>query len=103
MPDASSSDPISRPSPSTRRGRLLFEEFTGELSLDAIRGRVALLADYQRRVHRWFTLSAAMGMVVGVGVGALHVLIEDLLLERLVLHSPWPLVLVLPAIGLGLA
>ncbi len=103
MPEASSSGPISRPSPSTRRGRLLFEEFTGELSLDAIRGRVALLADYQRRVHRWFTLSAAMGMVVGVGVGALHVLIEDLLLERLVLHSPWPLVLVLPTIGLVLA
>ncbi|MFN2557719.1 MAG: chloride channel protein [Nitriliruptorales bacterium] len=103
MPEASPSGPTSRPSLSARRGRLLFEEFTGELSLDAVRGRVALLADYQRRVHRWFTLSAAMGILVGILVGGLHVLIEDLLLERLVLHSPWPLVLILPTIGLALA
>ncbi|MDP8961341.1 MAG: hypothetical protein M3N32_06995, partial [Actinomycetota bacterium] len=102
-PPAGLPGPASRPSLSSRRGRPLFEELTGELSLEAVRGRVALLADYQRRVHRWFTLSAAMGIVVGVGVAALHVLIEDLLLERFVLHSPWPLVLVLPTVGLVLA
>jgi CIC family chloride channel protein len=97
MTDATAHD-TAAPPPSWRR-RLHLPDLPGDPA--SVRRRLELLRDYQRRVHRWFTISAAMGLTVGLAVAGLNLLVEGLLWEpaRVASRSPW-LYFVLPVAGL---
>lgn len=99
MSDVTTRDPAT---PRTAwRERLHLPDLPGDPA--SLRRRLELLRDYQRRVHRWFTISAVMGLTVGVGVAGLNVVVEGLLWEPTVAssRSPW-WYLVLPVVGLVL-
>jgi len=63
-----------------------------------------LLRDSQRRLHRWFTISAAMGLIVGLAIAGLTWLVEEQLWGGV--HDEPPALLwvgLIPLVGLGLA